>query len=64
MLVHLTQSGAECLKSYYWDYLDKIQQRLRPEDHPEYDVMIAAIDQALAAVEQATDTVTGPTQDS
>lgn len=57
VLMRLTPSGTDCLKTYYWDYLEAIAQHLRPEDHPEYDVMITAIDQALAAIEQATHTL-------
>jgi DNA-binding MarR family transcriptional regulator len=54
VLVHLTKAGSACLKTYYWDYLAAIAQRLRAEEHPEYDVMIAAIEQAVNAIEEAT----------
>lgn len=57
VLVRLTKDGSACLRTYYWDYLDAIADRLRAEDHPEYDVMIQAIDQALAVIAEATDSV-------
>jgi DNA-binding MarR family transcriptional regulator len=56
-LVRLTRAGSACLRTYYWDYLDAIAQRLQAEDHPEYDVMIAAIDRAVSAIEEATATI-------
>lgn len=52
--VRLTPAGRVCLRTYHWDYLDAITTRLEPGDHPDYDVMIAAIDRAVAAIEAAT----------
>jgi DNA-binding MarR family transcriptional regulator len=54
VLVRLTKAGSACLKTYYWDYLEAIAQRLQPEAYPEYDVMITAIDLAVSAIEEAT----------
>ena len=38
-------------------YLDAIAESLRPEEHPQYDAMIAAIDQAVATIQQVTATI-------
>jgi len=57
VLVHLTRDGSTCLKTYYWDYLEAIAAELRPEDHPEYDIMITAIDQAIEIIQRVTDTI-------
>lgn len=57
VLVHLTRDGSTCLKTYYWDYLDAIAEELRAEDHPEYDIMITAIDRALEIIQRVTNTI-------
>ncbi|WP_180357889.1 MarR family transcriptional regulator [Streptomyces sp. NP160] len=57
VLVRLTDEGVACLRRYHWDYLDALGDRLRAQDHPEYDVMIEAIDRAVAAIAEATASV-------
>jgi DNA-binding MarR family transcriptional regulator len=57
VLIRLTEAGTACLQTYYWDYLDAIAESLRPEEHPQYDAMIAAIDQAVATIQQVTATI-------
>lgn len=54
VLVRLTEAGSACLTKYYWGYLGAIAKALSPEQHPEYDVMISAIEHAVDAIEQAT----------
>jgi DNA-binding MarR family transcriptional regulator len=53
LMVSITPTGSKCLNRYYREYIESIGQRLDPESNPHYDVMIQAIDQALAAIEQA-----------
>lgn len=57
VVVRLTEAGSTCLRQYYWGYLDAIAEELRPELHPEYDVMIATIDRAVKAIEEVTATI-------
>lgn len=54
VLIHLTEAGSDCLQTYYWNYLEAIAESLRPQEHPEYDAMITAIDQAVTTIEQVT----------
>lgn len=54
VLVLLTDEGAACLQEYYWDYLNAIAEGLRAHEHPEYDVMIDAIGQAVDIIERVT----------
>jgi DNA-binding MarR family transcriptional regulator len=53
LMVSITRDGSKCLDRYYRDYIESIGQHLDPESNPHYDVMIHAIDRALAAIEQA-----------
>jgi len=64
VLVRLTEEGSACLKAYYWSYLDAIGDGLRAEEHPEYDVMIQAIDRALDVIAEATASVNGREENS
>lgn len=57
VLVRLTGAGADCLQEYHWAYLEAIAEKLRAEEHPDYDVMITAIDQAVEAIQQVTATI-------
>lgn len=54
VMIGLTERGRAGLQAYYWDYLTAIADDLRPEEHPEFDVMITAIHQAVEAIERVT----------
>jgi hypothetical protein len=56
-MIGLTARGRAGLQAYYWDYLIAIADELRPEEHPEFDVMITAIHQASEAIERVTATI-------
>ncbi len=64
VLVTLTDAGVRCLHRYDRTYAERLAAALRPEEHPEYDVMIAAIDQALGVISGVAETfAVAPAQD-
>lgn len=53
-LVRLTDAGVACHDEYHRAYLERFEAALDPARHPEYDVMIAALDRALSVLERVT----------